>query len=153
MAFDGSQPLWLGCWLLTKAKVAKSPTKGTRRREEESRGEHLLCRRGNNGDRAREGGGRREIYTAVSDRKRVGNPRKMARAPAVQDFTSRALVVALCKPSLAETLNYGIPPGPSYETVLHGQGLAGGGGRQQNRCGLHPGSLVQLRASYQTNPC
>jgi hypothetical protein len=28
VAFDGSQPLWLGCWLLAKAKVAKSPTKG-----------------------------------------------------------------------------------------------------------------------------
>jgi hypothetical protein len=31
MALDGSQPLWLGCCLLAKAKAkgGKSPTKGT----------------------------------------------------------------------------------------------------------------------------
>jgi hypothetical protein len=29
VALDDSQPLWLGCWLLAKAKVGKSLTKGT----------------------------------------------------------------------------------------------------------------------------
>jgi hypothetical protein len=31
VALSGSQPLWLGFWLLTKAKEGKSPTKGTLR--------------------------------------------------------------------------------------------------------------------------
>jgi hypothetical protein len=31
MTLDGSQPLWLGCWHLVKAKAGKSPTKGTLR--------------------------------------------------------------------------------------------------------------------------
>jgi hypothetical protein len=31
VALDGNQPLWLGCWLLVKAKAGKSPTKGTLR--------------------------------------------------------------------------------------------------------------------------
>jgi hypothetical protein len=29
VALNDTQPLWLGCWLLAKAKVGKSPTKGT----------------------------------------------------------------------------------------------------------------------------
>jgi hypothetical protein len=29
VALDGSQPLWLGCWLLAKAKAGKSSTKST----------------------------------------------------------------------------------------------------------------------------
>jgi hypothetical protein len=29
VALDGSQPLWLGCWFLAKAKAGKSPIKGS----------------------------------------------------------------------------------------------------------------------------
>jgi hypothetical protein len=80
----------------------------------------------------------------------------MARAPAVQGSRSRALAVAPREPSPAETLDSGVPRGPGCGgggICTVGACLGGGGkGRQPNRRGLHPGSLVQPRAGYQIDP-
>jgi hypothetical protein len=42
VALDGNQPLWLGCWLLVKAKAGKSPTKGTLRKLDECHSQALV---------------------------------------------------------------------------------------------------------------